>query len=181
MLAEENISAILIHVQNGRRYPYESPGRAILDVMDPFRIGLFPTAKRGNQEIDFLDAESTVGVIVKPVIRMVFALAALESTPPIVLLSPPTRRRHYGSFTAYDIWCAGVTVTERTFRAITKAHETMTYRTLFNRDIHTIQDSHTFGQNPEDDRVEHMRRAMHAGASENPAHYVNFFSAQPSS
>ena len=115
VLKEESISAILIQVQNSRQYNRENSGRELLDVMDPFRLGLFPTAEREGKEMDLLEWDATIGIVVKPVVRMVFTLAAQSSSPPVVLVPPP-RRRHYGKFTAYDIWCNGVAHKQRVFR-----------------------------------------------------------------
>lgn len=90
-LSRDSVTAILIQVKNAKRFGCNID-KTIFDGMDPLSVGLFDN---GSQ---------------KPVIRMVFALAS--PTPGIIF--PPireytsTRSGGVSKFTAFDIWCAGL-------------------------------------------------------------------------
>ncbi|KAI0757935.1 hypothetical protein C8Q74DRAFT_1389855, partial [Fomes fomentarius] len=90
-LLEENVSAILVQVKNSRTFADKIKPK-VFAAMDPF-------------DCDVFDSQPL------PIIRMVFALASKQS---VVKVRPaPTRksgRAPSATFTAYDIWCAGVTV-----------------------------------------------------------------------
>jgi hypothetical protein len=90
-LSRDTVTAILIQVKNAKRIGC-SIDKAIFDGMDPLSLGLFDKDSR------------------RPVIRMVFALA---SSPPGVLFPAlheytSTRSGGVSEFTAFDIWCAGL-------------------------------------------------------------------------
>jgi hypothetical protein len=91
-LSRDSVTAIIIQVKNAEQFGC-SIDKTIFDGMDPLRVGLF-------------DKESQ-----KPVIRMVFALAS----PRPGIIFPPrrkypntTRSGGVGKFTAFNIWCAGL-------------------------------------------------------------------------
>ncbi len=90
-LSRDSVTAILIQVKNAKRFEC-SIDKTIFDGMDPFSVGLFD---KGSQ---------------KPVIRMVFALAS--PTPgirfPDIREYTNTRSGGASKFTAFDIWCAGL-------------------------------------------------------------------------
>jgi hypothetical protein len=109
-LSHRNVTAILVQVKND--VTYKGFDKTLFDAMDPFRTGLFS------------DGDSAL-----PVIRMVFALASDQHG---VSFSPvPERRHHAGRFTAYDIWCAGLS--EFTFKDIDEDVEP--YRKLLTRSL----------------------------------------------
>ena len=92
-LSRRTVTAILIQVKNHKSFKCEVD-KLLFDCMDPFRDGLFSEYDRPL-----------------PVIRMVFALGS--ENPGVVF---PEDRRHNDAFTAYDIWCAGLS--SDTFRDI---------------------------------------------------------------
>jgi hypothetical protein len=85
------VTAILVQVKNVKQFEC-SIDETVFDRMDPFSVGLFD---EGSQ---------------KPVIRMVFALAS--PTPgilfPDITEYTSTNSSGVGEFTAFDIWCAGL-------------------------------------------------------------------------
>jgi hypothetical protein len=87
-LSPRNVTAILVQVKNDKTFKRE-PKKTLFDAMDPFEVELF---SKGDSPL--------------PVIRMVFALASDE--PGVSFAPVPERRHHGGRFTAYDIWCAGL-------------------------------------------------------------------------
>jgi len=86
-LARNNMTAIVIQVKNATRYKEKISGN-LFNHMDPFDIGLL------SSEDDPL-----------PVVRLVFALASND--PGVTVAPHPSRHSGHG-FTAYDIWCAGM-------------------------------------------------------------------------
>jgi hypothetical protein len=90
-LSRDSVTAILIQVKNAKPIGC-SIDKTIFDEMDPLSVGLFDN---GSQ---------------KPVIRMVFALAS--PTPsvlfPAICEYTSTRSGGVSKFTAFDIWCAGL-------------------------------------------------------------------------
>ncbi|KAA1476428.1 hypothetical protein DENSPDRAFT_510994 [Dentipellis sp. KUC8613] len=106
-LRRENVSAILIQVKNDSSFG-DSPRKSLFSNMNPYDVGLF------------------AGDIVKPlpVIRIVFALSS--ETPSVWFRENPvelmgededgTADHVTPAFTAYDIWCAGVS--DQTFKVV---------------------------------------------------------------
>jgi len=105
-LSPENVTAILIQVKNAKEFKCRID-KTVFDGMDPFRVGLFGR-----------------GLSPMPVIRMVFALASEE---PNVLFPLPHSRAT--EFTAFDIWCAGLS----SFKNIENDIEA--YRILLGRSL----------------------------------------------
>jgi len=110
-LGRRNVSAILIHVENDRRFS-TTPIRWLFDGMNPFFVGVF------NHSDEPL-----------PVIRMVFALSSAKSG---VTIMEPERAKYLrkaenkkakksSPYTSYDIWCAGAFA--ETFAVIKKTEE----------------------------------------------------------
>ena len=88
-LSPTMVTAILIQVKNAEKYQCKIM-KMLFDGMNPIQLGLFNQAW------------------VKPVIRIVFALASVE--PAVLFPDRPTHRKHPNSFTAFDIWCAGLSL-----------------------------------------------------------------------
>jgi len=86
--------------------------KLLFDCMDPVKLGLFPDE-----------------VVPKPVIRIVFTLAAREAG----VHFPQARRReyHHDKFTAFDVWCAGLA--DETFKHI--GTDLASYRLLLERSL----------------------------------------------
>jgi hypothetical protein len=88
-LSCDSVTAILVQVKNAEKYQ-SNIDKTLFDGMAPINLGLFPD-----------------NVVPKPVIRIVFALAAVEAG----VHFPEARKRahhHHDSFTAFDVWCAGL-------------------------------------------------------------------------
>jgi hypothetical protein len=111
-LSRDSVTAILIQVKNAEQFGC-SIDKTIFDRMDPLKVGLFD---EGSQ---------------KPVIRMVFALAARTSD--IVFPDPReytnTRSGGASKFTAFDIWCAGL----GSFKSI--GNDLTSYELLLDRSL----------------------------------------------
>ena len=107
-LSPYTVSAILIQVKNAERYKRKIH-KTLFDGMNPLQVGLFNQARR-----------------IKPVIRIVFALA---SDKPGVVFPPRSRRnKRSNGFTAFDIWCAGLS----SFNNITE-RDRLSYQSLLDR------------------------------------------------
>ncbi|KAI0758124.1 hypothetical protein C8Q74DRAFT_301245 [Fomes fomentarius] len=103
-LLEENVSAILVQVKNSRTFAGEIKP-SVFAAMDPF-------------DCDVFDSQPL------PIVRMVFALASKQSVAKVRPASTRTSdRAPSATFTAYDIWCAGVTA--QTFGVIQNQFEEM--------------------------------------------------------
>ncbi|KAI0310213.1 hypothetical protein OF83DRAFT_1272611 [Amylostereum chailletii] len=162
VLDSNNISAILIQVKNDPSYTDTVKGW-LFDGMDPFLVGLYPSSL-------------PVGTPVKPVIRMVFALASSESatvTKFSIRRSPRSIvTTDIANFDAYDIWCAGTS--SDTFGVI-RSTESQTYD-------HLLLLSRSFNQayqpRDQDPRVAqargNARRSMHPGVGVETQHFENY-------
>ncbi|KAF8917645.1 hypothetical protein CPB85DRAFT_1285026 [Mucidula mucida] len=166
VLRKESVTAILIQVKNDKSYT-EKPARWLFDAMDPFRVGLF-----------------SKGVVPLPVIRMVFAVASKESavnylqrgyiprlqeTVPGRAVPAPGLKT---SFTAYDIWCSGIT--SRTFRAISPDQDVI-YEDILLR-ARSLANPYTPMEKPsvfEKERGD-MRRAMNPGVAALSQHHQRY-------
>jgi hypothetical protein len=92
-LSRKTVTAILVQVKNAEEFQL-AVDNSLFDRMDPTKLGLFH--KPNQFEVD-----------PKPVIRIVFALAAVQAG----VNFPNTRQRehhHPDKFTAFDVWCAGL-------------------------------------------------------------------------
>jgi hypothetical protein len=97
-LSQKTVTAILIQVKNDRSFKHTIE-KTLFDGMDPFLVGLF-SEDDGSKPL--------------PVIRMVFALASDKCG--VTFPAVPNSRDHDDKFTAYDVWCAGLS--PETFRDI---------------------------------------------------------------
>ena len=152
---ETDVSAILVQVKNDPCYGV-SISRKLLDTIDPLRLKVF---KNGQPSL--------------PVIRMVFALAASASGVSFgrLTLAPS---RSFGKYTAYDIWCAGLS--PRTFGPMEEA-EVPYYQSLLRRsqstaDIYDLWDDWRSLNDPtiKAQRIE-LRRKMNPATSTLPEHW----------
>ena len=99
---------------------------------------------------------------------MVFTLASDHTSSSVSLVSPSLNGRH-GTFTAYDIWCAGLN--ENTFRVV-KEEEREAYETLLNGSFRR-QPSCGLGFDSSNVTIfalEDVLRAMQPGAGPEPGH-----------
>ncbi|KAI0248394.1 hypothetical protein BJV78DRAFT_1354923 [Lactifluus subvellereus] len=121
-LSRRNVTAILIQVKNDKAFQ-DRIDKTLFDGMDPFRIGLFSD-----------------GDFPLPVIRMVFALASHQ--PGVLFPAVPERRNHDGRFTAYDIWCAGLS--PETFKDIggdLTSYQALLQRSLQPHDVYDLKET----------------------------------------
>ena len=102
-LQPDNVSAILIQVKNSPSYKSVKSVRRLFRAMHPFSLGLFD---RNDGRL-------------RPVIRMVFTLSS--QTPQVSLICPPQRPTQRRTFTAYDMWCAGLA--PASFRVVRASEE----------------------------------------------------------
>ena len=110
-LSRRSVTAILIQIKYGKRFGLQVDKHSF-DCMDPFRVGLFSEDDRPL-----------------PVIRMVFALGSDKVG--VVFPTVEEGKRDVDRFTAYDIWCAGLS--PDVFRDIGSDLES--YKSLFLRSL----------------------------------------------
>jgi hypothetical protein len=110
-LSRRSVTAILIQVKNDNSFKCRVD-KPLFDCVNPFRIGLFSEDDRPL-----------------PVIRMVFALGSDKAG--VVFPTVEEGKLNIDAFTAYDIWCAGLSAD--TFRDI--GSDLKWYKTLFQRSI----------------------------------------------
>jgi hypothetical protein len=112
-LSRKSVTAILVQVKNAEQYQFLQSGKTLFDGMHPINLGLFP--KKGYS---------------KPVIRMVFALAATHASVDF----PEARERkhhHPDEYTAFDVWCAGLG--DKAFKHIDT--DLVSYQKLLDRSL----------------------------------------------
>ena len=154
-LSRDSVTAILVQVKNAERYQ-SRVDKTLFDAMDPIGLGLFPDKLK---------------VVPKPVIRVVFALAALEAG----VHFPPARQRedhHNDIFTAFDVWCAGLG--DRAFKLIDA--DLVWYQLLLERSLrrHDAFDLPDDGKGHNETRLVRgsLRRRMAPLTAYNDAHHA---------
>ncbi|KAF8492177.1 hypothetical protein F5888DRAFT_1806903 [Russula emetica] len=155
-LSRHSVTAILVQVKNAEKYQSKFD-KSLFDGMNPIKLGLFP---------DKVDP--------KPVIRIVFALAAVNAG--VDFPDAPQRdHHHYDKFTAFDVWCAGLE--NKTFKHI--GADLGSYRLLLERSLRR-HDAFEL----QDDREGHdearrlrgsLRRRMAPLTTDNDAHHAIHF------
>jgi hypothetical protein len=88
-LSRDTVTAILVQVKNDGEFTLNIK-KTLFDGMNPTKLRLFPN-----------------GVDPKPVIRIVFALASRRAGVNFPKVRQ-RRRHHFDSFTAFDVWIAGL-------------------------------------------------------------------------
>jgi hypothetical protein len=121
-LSRDSMTAILIRVKNAEHFE-KNIQETLFDMMSPFDLGMFP--EEGSP--------TTVTVTPKPVIRLVLALASPEAG--VVFREQPerTKSRRDTSFTAFDIWLAGLSTA--TYGKIGDASDLDAYRALLDSSL----------------------------------------------
>ena len=120
-LSRDTVTAIYFQVRNNKKYE-RGIDQGLLNVMDPFLLGLFSEGQRP-----------------RPIIRVVFALTSQENG--VLFPNQRTLRLHHpDKFTAFDIWCGGLS--SNTFNNIGEDPEP--YRVLLER---SLRPSDTFDLN----------------------------------
>jgi hypothetical protein len=159
VLRRTNITVIMIQSKNDAKFS-TSPHGYLFDLMNPFSLGIFN--KQENNP--------------RPVIRMVYALAARK---PIVRIMergqpPPKRSKGKGggrssnrSFTSFDIWCGHAS--SSTFGAI-RPEDDETYRELLKRSKNVAEMFE-----PEQQSMKEVTMSMYPGATCKDAHWTSFF------
>jgi hypothetical protein len=109
-LSRRTVTAILVQVKNDTSFSNKIDP-TLFHGMNPFNVGLF---SKGDTPL--------------PVIRMVFALASEIGG---VVIPLPGSKHHLCKFTAFDIWCAGVS--EDAFRDI--SNDLFHYKSLLLRSV----------------------------------------------
>jgi hypothetical protein len=126
-LSRDNVTAILVQVKNDASIT--KIRKTLFDAMDPYEVGLFGKNK----------------TLPPPVIRMVFSLGS--DKPGVTFRPIPEGMHHSGKFTAYDVWCAGLST--ETFRDV--ENDLHSYRQLLERTTHAqdLEDSKDLFMDPE--------------------------------
>ena len=156
-LSRESVTAILVQVTNAESFQSRYD-ESLFDHMEPIKLGLFPDTDK-------------LKVFPKPVIRIVFALAALEAGVDY----PPARElehHHPDGFTAFDVWCAGLG--EKAFKHIDP--DLVSYRLLLERSLrsHDAFDLPKEGDGHDGTRLVRvsLRRRMAPLTAYNDAHHA---------
>jgi hypothetical protein len=162
-LGPDTVTAVLIQVKNSVSFGYNIDD-SLFDAMCPFKIGLF---RRSDNRPP------------RPIIRMVFALAKDE---PSGVRFPATRERnHFDDFTAFDVWCAGLS--SDTFNHV-KGDEG-SYKLLLQRSLqsHDTFDLGEMGDKYIEDETKErrgfLRRRLAALTMSEPGHNYNLNHVPP--
>ena len=132
-LSRKSVSAILIQVKNSEEYGCKID-KTLFDGLGPFRVGLF---KEGSAP--------------RPVIRMVFALASSNSCVLFPEVRERPRTRNHDNFTAFDIWCAGLS----SFKNVDG--DLASYKILLDRSLQP-HDAFELGELKDDDCLDDATR-----------------------
>lgn len=126
-LSRDSVTAILFQVKNSTTYKFKIT-QSVFDGINPIKLGLFPDVVPKS---DLFPNETVKKpVIPKPVIRIVFALAADKAG--VNFPTQSTREHHHhDKFTAFDVWCAGLG--DETFKHIDD--DLGSYRLLLERSL----------------------------------------------
>ncbi len=151
------MTAILVQVKNAEKFQ-SKVDKSLFDRMDPIELGLFPNTDKLEE-------------VPKPVIRIVFALAAVEAG----VVFPNTRQRehhHHDNFTAFDVWCAGLG--DEAFKHIDG--DLVSYRLLLERSLrpHDAFELPDDGKGHDETRLVRgsLRRRMAPLTTDNDAHHA---------
>lgn len=180
VLRRTNITVIMIQSKNNSNFS-TTPHRYLFDLMNPFTLGTF------NKQDDNP----------RPVIRMVYALAARKPIVQVLERGRPTPERaakdkgkgkdkdngksedngkgkgksqgqsSIRSFTSFDIWCGHTS--SSTFGAI-RPEDNETYRELLKRSKDVVEMFE-----PEQQSMREVTMSMYPGATSNNAHWRSFF------
>jgi hypothetical protein len=168
-LSRDSVTAILVQVKNTEKFQLKVDNS--FDRMDPTKLGLF-------HKPDQLE------VVPKPVIRIVFALAALEAG----VVFPNTRQREHhppDDFTAFDVWCAGLG--NKAFKHIDgdlASYRLLLERSLRPHDVFNLQDASKSPKGPKHDetrrlRGSHRRRMAPLTADDDAHHAIHLRESEP--
>jgi len=141
-LSPDSMTAVLIRVKNAERFKKEI-NKSIFDAMSPFDTGIF--LKDGP-------------VPPKPVIRLVLALSAPEAGV-IFPERASLHQRHPNTFTAFDIWLAGLSTD--TFKQIgedVKFYEALLEHSLWPHDAFELLNDKPFAKQSREFRAACRRR-----------------------
>lgn len=159
VLSRNSVTAILIQVKNAEKYQFTIDKR-LFDKMNPIDH-LFQVPDIDNP---------------KPVIRIVFALAAVDAG----INFPKARQcdhRHNDEFTAFDVWCAGLG--DKTFKHMDG--DLASYRLLLERSLRSHDAFHLQDDGNDPERLDHdetrrlrgsHRRRMAPLSIDNDAHHA---------
>jgi len=166
VLRRTNMTVIMIQSKNNVKFS-TTPHRYLFHLMNPFTLGIFN--KRDDNP--------------RPVIRMVYALAARKPIFQVIERGrPPSERackdkgRGKGksggrssihSFTSFDIWCGHTS--SSTFGAI-PPEDNETYRELLKRSKDVVEMFE-----PEQKSMKDVTMSMYPGATSKDAHWTSFF------
>src|SRR5712671_5378483 len=141
-LGPDSVTAIVVQVKNAKDYN-GTPKPSLFDEMDSFvKSTIFSRVESDSQQKPNTPAQAKppkkkqrvsqpkmVDVDLKPVIRLVFALASPE---PAVIFRTQPEKRHCSDSDASDIWLAGVSC--ETFGQI-QEEDLQSYQTLLERSL----------------------------------------------
>ena len=152
VLSRHSVTAILVQVKNSERYQIKIH-KSLFDRMDPISLGLFPNK-----------------VDPKPVIRIVFALAARDAG--VGFPDARQRERHYNDrFTAFDVWCAGLKGTFKHIDGDLPSYRLLLERSLRSHDAFVLKEDSTGDEETRLLRGSHRRR-MAPLTTDDDAHHA---------
>lgn len=155
ILKRANMTVILKQSKNDATYS-TTPKQYLFNVMNPFTLKVFNKSERTP----------------RPIIRMVYALAARRSIVHVMQRGMRTSpRKAKGiinhNYTSFDIWCGHTS--SSTFGAIRPENDA-TYQELLKQSKEVVE---MF--DPEQDSMKELTMSMYPCATSKPAHWNSFF------
>jgi hypothetical protein len=135
-LGPDSVTAIIIQVKNAKDSTATLQGElfsrmdAVVKSVIFSEPGVVSDSVSESTSTEPMKKKRKVALNLKPVIRIVFALASPE--PAIVFRDRPKKRHHFDGFTAFDIWLAGLS--DKAYRQI-EDEDLVHYQTLLERSL----------------------------------------------
>ncbi|KAN0102363.1 hypothetical protein V8E52_012017 [Russula decolorans] len=135
-LGPDSVTAIIIQVKNAKDSTATLQGElfsrmdAVVKSVIFSEPGVVSDSVSESTSMEPMKKKRKVALNLKPVIRIVFALASPE--PAIVFRDRPKKRHHFDGFTAFDIWLAGLS--DKAYRQI-EDEDLVHYQTLLERSL----------------------------------------------
>jgi hypothetical protein len=176
-LGPDSVTAIIIQVKNAMDYTSKLQGK-LFSWMDHVvksvifsEPGVDPDSESTRTEP--MKRKKKVAVKnLKPVIRIVFALASPE--PAVVFRDRPKKRHQFDGFTAFDIWLAGLS--DKVYRQIEDGdlvhYQTLLERSLAPHDAFKLKDVPQMGKEAKKSRGARRRKMVPLTFPEHAHHSI---------
>jgi hypothetical protein len=176
-LGPDSVTAIIVQVKNAKDYTATLQGK-LFSRMGPVvksvifsEPGVDPNSE--STQTEPMEKKRKVAVNLKPVIRMVFALASPE--PAVVFRDRPEKRHHFDGFTTFDIWLAGLS--DKAYRQIEDGdlvhYQTLLERSLTPHDAFELKDVPHIGEEAKKSRGARRRKMVPLIFAEHAHHSIH--------